>query len=348
MKPLYKKTKTGATQVWRVWCEGSAVVSEYGQLNGAMQQARYEAEPKNIGRSNETTAEEQAVLEAASLWQKQKDKKHYTENLEDISRFIIAPMLAKPLDKNLEFPVSIQPKLDGLRCMAYHKDGKVVLLSRGGKQYTAPKHIINTLEFPDDVIIDGELYRHGMDFQTLTSLAKREQEGTEKLELHAYDAISMNALGATWEEREELLYSLPIISVNTKVAHSYKDIENIHSLYLSQGYEGSIIRLHGYPYEFGKRSSGLLKYKNFMDEEFLVVDVITGKGKHKGSAIFVCKTDEGRLFNVTPEGTTAQRQAYYDKRFIGRWLTVEFFEYTNDGIPRFPVGRRFRDAHDLQ
>ena len=60
-----------------------------------------------------------------------------------------------------------------------------------------------------------------------------------------------------------------------------------------QGYEGVMIRDPESFYE-NKRSFGLLKLKSFQDEEFMVWDVIEGKGKLKGKAgAFVCGIGTG-------------------------------------------------------
>lgn len=104
---LYKKTATGADQEWTIWTEGNVIVTRWGQVGGAIQETRDVIETgKNIGRSNETTPEQQAVAEAQSQWEK-KLKKGYVQNLEDaragkVDSIIeggITPMLAEKFDE---------------------------------------------------------------------------------------------------------------------------------------------------------------------------------------------------------------------------------------------------------
>jgi DNA ligase-1 len=70
------------------------------------------------------------------------------------------------------------------------------------------------------------------------------------------------------------------------------------------GYEGAIIRQLGIGYEH-KRSSQLLKMKDFLDSEFLVVGVEEGRGKLQGHCgAFACSTQEGKIFSVKMAGDT--------------------------------------------
>ena len=64
---LFKPAKTGATQQWSIEVQGDSFICTYGQLDGKMQTQVTKCEPKNIGRANETTPEQQAQLEAEAL-----------------------------------------------------------------------------------------------------------------------------------------------------------------------------------------------------------------------------------------------------------------------------------------
>lgn len=124
---LYSKTATGATQEWSVWIVGYYVHCRWGQTDGQMQTSNFVCTPKNSGRANETSAPEQARLEAISLWKKKlKSKYHMNAQTADVS-VSRKPMLAKSFkDRNskVTWPATLQPKYDGLRCTAYWKDGR--------------------------------------------------------------------------------------------------------------------------------------------------------------------------------------------------------------------------------
>src|SRR5690606_20187250 len=152
--------------------------------------------PKNTGRSNSTTAEEQAVAEAKAMWQNKRDRK-YAESIADAQEELIRPMLAydfeKRKDKNVMYPAFVQPKLDGVRSLAYWHGDRIELLSRNGKSWRAVgtvEHIATALEqfLPRELILDGEIYAHGETFQQTTRLVKKYRQGeSEKLLLHVYD-----------------------------------------------------------------------------------------------------------------------------------------------------------------
>lgn len=87
----------------------------HGQKDGAMQNARtYVLKGKNIGRANETTAEEQCLSEAKSEHTKQIERKGYTESIPTTQP--LKPMLAKKYEDEKDkviYPCAVQPKLDG-------------------------------------------------------------------------------------------------------------------------------------------------------------------------------------------------------------------------------------------
>ena len=130
---LYHKGKNGELRQWKIWTEGDEIVSEYGQVGGQMQIARKTAEPKNLGRSNETTPEEQAMLEAKAMWVYKLERK-YSETPEGAQEQLPLPMLAHKFTgtkkKKFSYPGWVQPKLDGVRCGAQNIGGEICLTSR--------------------------------------------------------------------------------------------------------------------------------------------------------------------------------------------------------------------------
>jgi hypothetical protein len=89
----------------------------------------------------------------------------------------------------------------------------------------------------------------------------------------------------------------------------------------------------------------LQKFKQFLDDEFSIVDFLEGTGNDAGTVIWVCTNDNNDTFKVRPRGTREQRREWFSdgNNLIGSTLTVRYFELTDDGIPRFPVGIAIRD-----
>jgi len=89
---LYKKTSTGADQMWSIGTYRNVIITQFGQVGGKIQETHDIVKTgKNIGRSNETTAIEQAELEARAQWEKKKTAKGYVESLSDAGRGSVTP-----------------------------------------------------------------------------------------------------------------------------------------------------------------------------------------------------------------------------------------------------------------
>jgi hypothetical protein len=111
---------------------------------------------------------------------------------------------------------------------------------------------------------------------------------------------------------------------------------------LQDGYEGGIIRTNDC-YQ-NKRSKFLLKRKEFLDEEFPVLDICEGIGNRSGTAGYiVTKTKDGVPVKCSLRGTRefVTELLYNKNRYIGKSVTVRFFGYTPDGSLRFPVAINF-------
>lgn len=114
---LFARTNTGATQSWFIEVVDNKYRTHYGQIDGEIQTTEWTiCEGKNVGKKNETTANEQALKEAKATWKKKKES-GYFDNIKDIDNDTFTePMLAKNYDDykdDLKYPVYSQPKLDG-------------------------------------------------------------------------------------------------------------------------------------------------------------------------------------------------------------------------------------------
>ena len=77
---LYARGKKKKVLIWNIEVDGG----KYRTITGAegakqVTSAWTVCEAKNVGRSNETTPEQQAMAEAASKWTAKRDKEHYFE-----------------------------------------------------------------------------------------------------------------------------------------------------------------------------------------------------------------------------------------------------------------------------
>lgn len=360
LKTLYHKDKHGNTRQWKVWTEGSTIFTEYGLVDGEKITSSKEATSKNEGRANARDPVAQAASEAQSLWTFKKERK-YSETPEEAQEPLLLPMLAKPYKgKGTIKDAIINPKLDGLRLLSYKDaDGKVVLLSRAGKRYNLP-HIEEALQkdLPANYTFDGEIYLHGLSCQQITSYAKKLRPETAQLEYHIYDIPMVNGDDTLpYIDRLDAINKLKLTSLCLKKVDAlpvsgHQDIVDAEQRFVEAGFEGAIVRLKDGKYQFGYRSSDLLKVKSFCDGEFEVVGFKEGIGKFAECIIFECKNDTNDLtFNVTPKVSQEEKAQMWKKRekYMGKMLTCRYFGKTDPPqfLPRFPVGIVFRDEKDL-
>jgi DNA ligase-1 len=353
----------------------SIIKSKYGFLDGAVQEtAVHITKGKNIGKSNETNVLTQGILEMISKWKSKLNKDQYNMdgpngkqiglNLSNISE--IRPMLLYEYEKKktkIKFPACIQPKLDGVR-MVSHYDPECKsfrFFSRNGKEYYNLNHIFKSLnqikylkENPD-IYLDGEAFSEEISFNTIVGIVRKKLEvNTSSLtkqkiiKYYIFDMFDLKDLNMPFRERYKILNSFklkdPLVLVKCTDVKSEKDIFKAHNKFIKTN-EGSVIRNYNGPYALGKRSSEALKLKDFITEEFEVIGFTEGRGKDKGTIIYKLKTDEGKEFSARPEGTLKERKELYEKgeELIGKYLTVRFFEYTEDKVPRHPIGLAIRE-----
>lgn len=367
---LFKKTSTGAIQQWKIYVSHenglSTIVSEYGQYGGkTITSSELVKEGKNIGKSNETDIYQQAVSQAESEWTRQL-KKGYVKTLQEaqqgkVDALIeggIFPMLAQKFSEQghkIKYPALAQPKLDGHRCIAQFSPEEVTLWSRTRKPITSAPHISQKLEDLEGIeYLDGELYNHdySADFESLTSVI-RDSKGFDEDEILQYHVYDMPHPTLTNGQRNEFLQSLkpklegsPIHIVETLVVNNEDELMEAFDRFLAEGYEGCIVRNMDGLYA-NKRSYDLQKVKEFLDDEFKVVDVeVSNKGRMAGKAIFVCETAEGVRFTAKMIGNLDNLTQYaeHPELAIGRMMTVKYQGITSKNrVPRFPVAMRFRE-----
>lgn len=353
MKNLYKKDVKGVIRYLKAWNEGSTIFNESGQLNTDKPVIHKKiAKAKNIGKVNETTPEQQAELEVASFIKSKLDEGYFLTIEEAENSFVILPMLAQELTKNIKKVnwdnAFASPKLDGMRCLVFIKEAEVLLMSRKGKRIDNMFHIENgfaqwlkegLVKVGD--VFDGELYVHGEGFQSNMSYVKRYQEGfSERIKFNCYDVVS----DGDYASRYNFISSFPetdFFSVVEAIpCSSMEDVNTHHKEFLKEGYEGTMVRHGSIGYESDKRSYSLLKFKYFIDIQLPILDIIPADQRPEwGKALFYWEGAEDDTLKAGWKMTHQQREHLlsHKEEYIGKVAELRFFEYTDAGVPRFPV-----------
>ena len=291
------------------------------------------------------------------------------------------PMLAQKFEpasktakKNtITFPCFVQPKLDGLRCVIYRDSatGEIRRQSRTGTYFDTMVHIAESLaplfaKYPA-VVLDGELYTTEIPFEELAGLIKTKKltpsdmDKLRVIEYHIYDIVDETLPYRARHESIKKMFAqvaastassphkLPpyIRLVETIEAKTQAEFKAEFSRFIEEGYEGIMLRNKTGMYRCNYRSHDLQKYKEFQEDEFRIIGFMQGDGRDKGTVIWICETKEGKEFKVRPRGTIENRSKLFKtgEKYIGKMLTVIYQELTEDGKPRFPVGKDVRENY---
>ena len=336
----------------QVWTEGGFVGMKISRS------APTYTEIKNKGKKNERNVFHQALVVARAKYlkkiqegstEKRNLKPQIKKDIKDVKFF---PMLAKNVKdvKKIDYPVYIQPKLDGLRCITYlgknpsHDvtEEDVIMYSRQKKEYPSnsstiaiKKALLQVLidnydeKKSESIYFDGELYSHGKSLQTLNSATRGTSKTSIEEKYHIYDMFYPSYENETFEQRTSTLAALyqkltdeqkEIIKlVPTHLVTSQKENDKLYRDYLDKKYEGVMIRNPDGAYaksatkkSSALRSKNLLKRKEVYDGEYEVVDFTSGKmGKDVGALIWICQTKNKETFNVVPNLSYKERYALY-------------------------------------
>jgi DNA ligase-1 len=234
------------------------------------------------------------------------------------------------------------------------------------------------------VVIDGELYTDQMPFEELAGLIKKKKitdsdvERLKKVKYHVYDIYDRMNENAPYSERLVVLAAAVrrcgcvandavtastaggrmlrsaattteeatavVVLVRTEKVAALSDFRRLFAEFVEAGYEGIMLRNAVGVYRANYRSNDLQKYKEFMEDEYRIIDFKEGEGRDAGAVIWVCETADGKEFTARPRGTMEQRREWFNDgdSYIGKNLTVVYQELTEDGKPRFPVGKALR------
>lgn len=377
-RTLYKLDNKGKTRIWHMEIDGAKYRTVSGVKRGKQTTSSWTtAKPKNVGRSNATTGETQAILEVAAKYKKKLEQGGYHENETTISEgsSYTEPMLAKTFNRHdkevkgktvsatvLKMPVYVQNKLDGIRCIAKWdtNEKRVKLWTRRGKPIVSVPHIADALTPAmckhKELILDGELYAHHLkdDFQRITSLVRKQStdsvvtDETVEVEYHCYDIVCDQPFMVRSYALCELLVGEQVDDkvvkyVGFSQALGDEDLDEFHAEAIEAGYEGSIIRLSPADsvYDLGKRSKNLWKRKDFSTDEFTIADILPGEGNrdHMAGKIVYFTHDGQQGFESGIRGDFDYFRELLDhkEKYIGCEATVRYFGLTNAGKPRHAV-----------
>ena len=330
---------------------------------------------KNLGKKNETTIITQAIADATSRYNL-KIKGGYSLTTEEkvqadiLFPFPMAVNTYQNHSNKLKYPLYTQAKLDGLRMLAKLHNGKVILTSRRMHEIIGFENLKKELkiileQIDVKLILDGELYQHGMNLQTISGIVRNEDNLEEKdqLQFWLFDCFQVNDTSG-FEDRFNLLSTLledheftHIKLTETKKVNSVEESNDYFNQIIFNSYEGIIYKSSNKPYEYSfnkeKRSMYYLKRKAEFDSEFEIVGFTQGVGKFLGCVIFIYKTTDNIEFNSTPLGSYEYLKKLYqdclenfDYKYKGKFSKIKYDDLSMSGVPlRAKVVQILRDIN---
>lgn len=391
MTSLYKRDKNGKIRIWSIVYNDNS----YWTISGIYPDGKMQTTvptfvvQKNVGKANETSLQEQVEKEVASKIQFQLDHGFTYEIPSEEKQFEVS-LADKYSDRQekgkLNFPYICEDKLDGIRAYIQQIDNKIVIKSRGHKEFVSVPHIKETTfikeffaEYPN-AILDGELYNHELkhDFNKIVSLVKKTkpkekdlEESANLVQYHCFDSYYPDEPFLTYKERKSrvtaIMNSIPysyedcvvLVGSDCKITDEvvFNEVNNeeevemqlINSLLC--GYEGIMLK-KDVPYFFG-RSFDMLKYKKFHDTEYLIVDFEEGKGNLSGvAAAVICTTESGEKFKAGVTGNQDYARNLFKNRlnYVNKLATIKYQELTpiKDGKGGVPRFGKMTSIRDYE
>lgn len=311
---------------------------------------------KNLNKANHTNVFTQAMREALSAYEKKK-----REQCNKTSS-VITPMLAEGESLSADTDairsyisdilfrslagVYCQPKFDGVRCMmtlnprfhtnkvniSFTSEDKVICYSRTGKKIFVALHLLDELYEilvemmkimnAESLILDGEYYSHGMEFNIISGCA-RGNEYTDiknKIGIVVYDYyasvivpngsdnstisnmpystrehfLSKNKSLFEWENSPHFILNEigddfgHVQLADTRMLADINDIYAYYEELLAANYEGMMVRIPSGIY-VSKRSQDLIKIKPMISREYTCIGYEFGNGKDSDVPVIICK-----------------------------------------------------------
>lgn len=283
---------------------------------------------------------------------------------------LLKPMLAKQADsvankKIFDKEYYGSRKINGVRCELWFDGKEIHAHSRGSISYDlVMDHVcshpllIQLFKANPSLIMDGEIYKYGWTLNKISGICrslKTAYDG-EPLEFYFYDIVNTE-LSFTdrfkkmlkikkllnlsfdptkvWQEDDLKIQFVPQDKMS-----GWDNMMTIHNKFISEGWEGLVIRLASAKYGPGKRTNDMIKIKVYKDAEYKIVGL--SEGLRPEDMCFVMETEQGQQFNAKPLGDRSQKQWYREhlNELIGQMATLKYFEMSGkegSEIPQQPV-----------
>jgi DNA ligase-1 len=268
------------------------------------------------------------------------------------------------------WPMTVEPKLDGVRCLAIATAGDVEFVSRTGRVFTSFDHLKEPLmeavaawekagARAGGIVLDGEVVSGSFN-KTVSEVRKKETEAKDA-RFFAFDILPLEDFKAAdlidvpFSDRRDTLRQFlkrfdkeaPFKLLPSYIVNSVEEIHFYNAKFRGKKLEGTIVKDRAAPYK-KSRSHGWLKIKAQESVDVRVTGVFEGTGKYKGHLGGLVVDVDGKEVRVGGGFSDGQRVDFWNDQgsVVGRLIEVEYHEKTPDGSLRHPRFVKFRDDKD--
>lgn len=288
------------------------------------------------------------------------------------------PLLASPAPRIIKFPVLVSEKLDGIRVCILNGKAVTRTLKEVPNRWIF-KQLSNTLfdGLDGEVTVDDPT---APDVFAVTTSAVMSRDGNPDFSFRVFDSFDgsqdpyLLRLAKLYRRLSECEF--PFIQiVKQTIVDNQSQLDELEEFYVSEGYEGVMIRDGNAPYKYGRSTAKegiLLKVKRFADAEGVVIRVeekMTNQNPKTTNALgysarstaksgmqpigvmgaLVVAFGNGLELSIGSGFTDDQRREIWEKR-IDTLGTLCRYKYQPSGVknlPRFPVFAGFRHPQDM-
>jgi len=274
--------------------------------------------------------------------------------------------------ETIEYPVRVEPKLDGLRCVAIKRNGAVTMFTRSGSPIETLPTIKAALEAApwDGFVLDAECMGRDWNESASVVMSHKTAKDDSGMILNVFDAMVFDdwrdqANDSPLEDRIALVQELVaqvasehVVQVGGITAADQDALLKAYGKAIENGFEGIMVKKLSSPYIF-KRSDSVMKLKPVATYEGVIVGHYEGNRGSKREGLW------GGFLVVMPNGVVTKVGGGYNDKiraeisidpdgWIGKIIEVEgqpdpltHNGLTSDGKIRFPVFIRERDPRDV-
>lgn len=263
----------------------------------------------------------------------------------------------------LKYPVIVEPKLDGVRCLAHLDEDKISFYSRDLKPFVnfeeLEQDLIKNFLWAGEVVLDGEVVAKSGKFDDTISRARSHRGVNTHIEyeyhifdiLHGrFDTLYMRKEYLGMFESSIYFKIAPFVAVDTE-----QELLDCHKAYCDAGYEGTMIKNPYAIYHHG-RNQDWKKLKPFHTADLTITNITEGKGKASGMMGrievqgFIGDSDDVYVKTEVGTGFSDElRKDMFDNKnkYLGKVAEIQYQEITKDNSLRFPSFKRMRtDLND--